>query len=716
MSRRIEGWRQGAAVGLCAFGIAMTGPGAGAEVREELRLHTDGLLQAGGQYHRIPAGQRPKALERMRATAERRKAMLLQDASADPERFLRHALPKEARQRLPRPVHSLVEEEVELEGEVTALQVDDFTGHGELIYQLRSAQTGDKRLRLRFAKGEAPWLTGARIKVRGVALGSELVVAEAGGSSAQTIAAAPTMISGDQRTIVMLINFTNDTQQPWSPASVHDAMFNAASSVNRFYQDVSFGNLSLSGDVVGWFTIPLDNSGCNYNGWANAADSAATAAGVSLGNYQRRVYLFPRTGSCGWAGLGTIGGNPSRAWSNGYNDYRLFAHELGHNLGAHHASTLSCGGSAIGASGACTTSEYGDAFDVMGFWNLFQWNGPHKVGAGWLSGSRVQTVTGGGLFTLTPLELDQNTPQVLKINRPNTSEAYYVAYRQPLGMDGGLPSGMTQGVSVHVWSANAAAVQTKLLDTSPGDGFQNAALSDGGTFNDAANNITVKQLSHGGSAATVEVSFGSAPCTRATPSVNLTPISQAGSPGETVSYAVSITNHDGSNCNSGVFALTPVLPNGWSGTLSVSSFSLAPGATGTSTWDVASAAGTTDGSYPLSLQVGDGAMVEHTAAVAATYVVMTDGTPPTVTITHPKPGARVERRPQINVTAIDESGIARVDMLIDGVVIFSDAKPPFRHRVSKLDRLERGRQVVISAKAIDNAGNEAIASVTVTVK
>ena len=133
-------------------------------------------------------------------------------------------------------------------------------------------------------------------------------------------------------------------------------------------------------------------------------------------------------------------------------------------------------------------------------------------------------------------------------------------------------------------------------------------------------------------------------------------------------------------------------------------------------WDVASAAGTTDGSYPLSLQVGDGAMVEHTAAVAATYVVMTDGTPPTVTITHPKPGARVERRPQINVTAIDESGIARVDMLIDGVVIFSDAKPPFRHRVSKLDRLERGRQVVISAKAIDNAGNEAIASVTVTVK
>lgn len=715
MSRRITGWRQGAAVGLCALGIVVTGPGAGAEPREELRLHTDGLLQAGGQYHRVPAGQRPKALERMRAAAERRKAMLLQDASADPERFLRHALPAAARQRLPRPVHSLIEEEVELEGEVTALQVDDFTGHGELIYQLRSPQAGDKRFRLRFARGEAPWLTGARIKVRGVALGSELVVAEAGGKSAQTVAAAPAIVSGDQRTIVMLINFTNDTQQPWSPASVHDVMFNAASSVNRFYQDASFGTVSVSGDVVGWFTIPLDNSGCNYNGWANAADSAATDAGVSLGNYQRRVYLFPRTGSCGWAGLGTIGGNPSRAWSNGYNDYRLFAHELGHNLGAHHASTLSCGGSAIDASGACTTSEYGDVFDVMGFWNLFQWNGPHKIGAGWLPGSRVQTATGGGLFTLTPLEVNQNTPQVLKINRPNTSEAYYVAYRQPIGMDGGLPSGMTQGVSVHVWSANAAAVQTKLLDTSPGDGFQNAALSDGGTFQDTANNITVKQLSHNGSAATVEVSFGSAPCTHAAPSVSLTPISQAGSPGQMASYNVSITNQDGSSCNSGTFALTPALPSGWSGTLSVSSLSLAPGATGTSVWDVTSSVGAIDGSYPLSLQVADGAMVEHTASVAATYVVMTDSTPPTVTITHPKPGARVERRPQINTTAIDESGIARVEFLVDGVLLQTDTKLPYRYRVSKPQRLTSGEHV-ISVKAVDNAGNEATSSVAVTVK
>lgn len=40
----------------------------------------------------------------------------------------------------------------------------------------------------------------------------------------------------------------------------------------------------------------------------------ATAQGINLANYNRHVFVFLQSDNCGFVGVGTVGGNPSRTW------------------------------------------------------------------------------------------------------------------------------------------------------------------------------------------------------------------------------------------------------------------------------------------------------------------------------------------------------------------------------------------------------------------
>ena len=73
---------------------------------------------------------------------------------------------------------------------------------------------------------------------------------------------------------------------------------------------------------------------------------------------------------------------------------RVVAHELSHNFGTHHASSLTCtsGGQPVSISSTCTVSEYGDPFDVMGN-ALRQMSACHKEQIGALPTTATQTVT-----------------------------------------------------------------------------------------------------------------------------------------------------------------------------------------------------------------------------------------------------------------------------------------------------------------------------------
>jgi hypothetical protein len=361
--------------------------------------------------------------------------------------------------------------------------------------------------------------SGSTVTVQGTAHGSEMVVAAAGGTSLTTVApaTAPT-VSGEQKTLVLVANFSNATVS-CSAANVRDTLFTDPStySIDDLYQESSYGQLWFTGDVYGPYNINYSTtSPCDYYAWASAAEAVATANGVNLGQYTRRVYVLPSQNSCGYTGLDTIGGSPSRAWVFRCDLHDVFGHELGHNLTTQHASTPS--------------SEYGDTSDIMGYAGigLRHMNAPHKEELGWLSAWQMLTVTQNGTYKIAPLELHPTetvAPQALKVAKRDTNEYYYFSYRLPLGFDANLAPTYTNRVNVHRY-AGSGAVYTYFLQ----------GLADGSSFTDAVNGVTVTQVSHDVNTATVQVALA---CTPVPPTLSASSSSQSSKAGATVTYTVS---------------------------------------------------------------------------------------------------------------------------------------------------------------------------------
>lgn len=92
-----------------------------------------------------------------------------------------------------------------------------------------------------------------------------------------------------------------------------------------------------------------------------------------------------------------------------------------------------------------------------------------------------------------------------------------------------------------------------------------------------------------------------------------------------------------------------------------------------------------------------------------------DTTPPTATITSPAAGATVTGTISVAVTASDNVGVARVDLLVDGAVRGSDSSAPFAVALDTT-ALSNGAHT-LAARAVDAAGNAGTsASVAVTVQ
>src|SRR5262245_59729953 len=203
--------------------------------------------------------------------------------------------------------------------------------------------TGTERVPLQFGQKVPPLEYGSRVRARGTWRNGTLMLdADAGGAvtalalapesnlSANSLSLSSPFTFGVQSTLVILINFQDLATQPFSTAQAEAVTFG---DVNNFYLETSYGQTSLSGKAVGWFTIPASSTSCSYNNWARLADDAAVAAGIDLTTYPRRVYAFPQTAACGFLGVGTIGGGsvatPARAWINGTFSRQVVTHEMG---------------------------------------------------------------------------------------------------------------------------------------------------------------------------------------------------------------------------------------------------------------------------------------------------------------------------------------------------------------------------------------------------
>ena len=485
---------------------------------------------------------------------EQRKNFLLKEIQNDPSILAKSALPKEIASRLTSGEKALVEAPKTLVGKLQIKMVEAKNGPDQTFYQLKLGQ--DRYDNLYFIQKPKGLKSVAQATMTGVALGSTVVLAS--GSSVQStgapiLAVTPT---GAKKVLTILMNFS-DATNPFNATQVDTEMYNAAYSTNNYYKENSYNQLSLSGDVVGPYTVPYSQtSSCSNYGqdWTNAADTMATNAGVNLANYDLVEHIVPNNNNCGFIGVADAPGS----WSLfvGYNWSPLYAHELGHNFDMGHANVYDCGGSILGSS--CTVDEYGDYSDAMGQPHdnyPLHFNPAHKIAEGWIPPANVQTIdvtnsAGGGTFNVYEDEDQTTNIQAIKIPKNDTSQYYYFGYRQPIGFDANInmngEADFTSGTTATI--GDSPTFESDLLDFHPP--FVNystatplnAVLRDGETFTDPYNGIKVTQVSHNASYVTLTVQV-----------LTYTITASAGANGAISPVGVTTLNHTQSQ----VYAITP---------------------------------------------------------------------------------------------------------------------------------------------------------------
>jgi hypothetical protein len=341
--------------------------------------------------------------------------------------------------------------------------------------------------------------------------------------------------------LVIPIKFPTNAAAPWTygadpftPAALNTAVFGATNSSKSYYNEVSYGQQVLSGVTAdngsGGFLLATvaKPATCDIGAIATAAENAAKARSYNLANYTGILYVFNNGPGCGWSGLAYVG--YQRAYSNNTTNLLVISHELGHNFGLAHAASLDCGANVIG--GACTSSEYGDPFDVMGNNRAMHFNSAQKSKLGYIAPGTVYTHgSGTSTYTISPIETSGAAHYAIKLPAA-TNRTYWLEYRQPSAgvVDAGLSAFPNNGAQVRVASpfetlCSGCYDDTEFLDMTPATpAFTDGTLVVGQTYTDSVYGITVTPTASTTSSLTLTVTA---------PGTTATTISATNAPGTT---------------------------------------------------------------------------------------------------------------------------------------------------------------------------------------
>jgi hypothetical protein len=137
-----------------------------------------------------------------------------------------------------------------------------------------------------------------------------------------------------------------------------------------------------------------------------------------------------------WVGFGQIGRGLAFVRVRGPSDSsedRIYAnvdialHEIGHNFGLHHASSLIP--LPAGSPFEHTFETYGDVYDIMGA-SVRDYNARSKHWLRWMDNASLPVVSGSGIFTIREHDLDENAGvRGLQVRTDLSKEDLFIEYR-----------------------------------------------------------------------------------------------------------------------------------------------------------------------------------------------------------------------------------------------------------------------------------------------
>lgn len=370
--------------------------------------------------------------------------------------------------------------------------------------------------------------------------------------------------------VLVVMGYYPEQGVPTTPTTndVQAVMFGSSPSVADFYHDNSFGNVTITGTVIGW--VPL--AGAETSNIWSSTTMALQAAKISnpslnLQQFQHVVLISPYTATNlpdGYSVIGPISvSSPDGTLLVGAEMMRstilnlprttlllpyILIHEFGHGLGLGHAGLLGCTDVSIATT--CRVMEYGDRFDVMGGAYELTYaenlNAVHLDKLGWFSPSNLQVVDvspgHGGTFTLEPIENRTTGLKALKIPRGN-NDFFYVEYRQSIGYDTALDDpALFTGALLHVINQggypNSLASDTLLIDATPPAFIKQNSLTVGMSLTDPITGVVITTTAQDANGVTVRVDPATNPITTdLPPTVTIT----APQGGTTVTSPVTFT-------------------------------------------------------------------------------------------------------------------------------------------------------------------------------
>jgi hypothetical protein len=273
-----------------------------------------------------------------------------------------------------------------------------------------------------FLVGEAVLTDGQAVSEESLVQGEEAIVSLVAPPPAQSAV-------GSRSVLIVPADFRNTTTTSPTPAELVD-IFNQGTaagglSVRDYFSKDSYGALNISAQATSPVRIDLDQN-CDLFRISDAAVSALYRdnPGISLRSHTNVMLVIPISAPVCGAAYGTIGAitlaTPEGPITTGVSWISPFfvaaqanqapftmIHELGHNLGTHHANFLDCGLSRSIQKFPlifCRDIEYGDGGDVMGISGHTSLS--RKLSFGWLTAANVPLVTISKTVVISPRATD----------------------------------------------------------------------------------------------------------------------------------------------------------------------------------------------------------------------------------------------------------------------------------------------------------------------